>query len=171
MLALIRVFWDIVLLRRGPRDLPASLSLLGLLALLDLGVSLVALYREGAARALTLGLVDVAFTFAVFYTLLTVRKVGHRVVQTLSALWGTGVVLAAVQIALLTVASSLLDQDTATAVASTLSNLFLLWGVLVIGHIVRRALEVHLATGLTIALTYVLVSILIYHLWPAPVTA
>ncbi len=172
MLALIRVFWDIVLLRRGPRDLPASLSLLAGLALLDLGTSLYFLHdTNGTARSLVLGLLDLALVFAVFSTLLAVRDRRHRFVQTLSALLGAGVVLAVVQLVLVRFAAGLLDKETATAVVGALAIGFLLWGVLVVGHILRSALDVSLAMGLTLALTFMLAETLIFRVLAPPVAA
>lgn len=170
MQALISLLWDIVLIRRGPRDLPSSWALLALLGALYLATSVLgAELAYGAGHAFVRGGLDLVLTVAVFWAALAFRDREHRLMQTLSALFGVGILLAVPDFALL-----LLIQGASKPAALLLQLLalaLLLWNVVVVGHIVRAALDVKLFTGITVAMSYIVGSTLLFSYLPAPAPA
>jgi hypothetical protein len=168
MQQLVRVFWDIALFRRGPRDVPASWLLLAIVAALYVALSAVqSRLLFGPRLAIVRGLADLALTAAVFATALAVRRRGHRLLQTLSAMLGSGALLSLPMIAMLVARRELADGGAVTLLLSLLSVPLLVWYLFVVGHIVRQALEVPLFTGMAVAMTYVVLGYLLIERLPA----
>jgi hypothetical protein len=146
---LARAFWGVCVFRLGPQDLPRSGALLGLAALTNLALGvvinqrqlplgsaiLVALLEFGVLTVLT-GLLTLAFRFP------------RRLVQTLTALFGSGAVIGSLALALL-----LVLRD----IPQLLRVGIFLWNLLVMAHILRHALQIHMAAGFVIAIGYALV--------------
>jgi hypothetical protein len=169
MLALVSVFWDIVLLRRGPREVPASGALLIALAVLYFAASIAtARLGFGPALAVVRALIDIGTLLGAFSALLALRGCVHRVLQTLTALLGSGLVLYTAAILLL---AALHAAAAAPGFAPLLKLAVLLvdlWGVVVVGHIVRDALDVPLLTGLAVSLSYAVLTIVLLLQLPKP---
>jgi hypothetical protein len=169
MLALVSVFWDIVLLRRGPRDLPASGSLLVGVAAVYLATSVAtARIGFGPSLAIVRGLLDIGILVGAFSMLLALRRRGHRLLQTLTALLGAGLVLAPPNMALVLAARAHPTQDGALLLLHFTLVLLLVWEVIVTGHIVREALDVPLFTGIAVATSYAALTIFIFLQLPTP---
>ena len=159
MQSLLKVFWDIALWRRGPRDLPSSPALLGLVAALYVLTSVVQSWLiYGADLAVLRGLVDLGITAGVFWVCLAVSQRRYRLTQTLTAALGTGVLLALPMIAMLVVGRNEGSHGALSVVLSLLSLPLLIWYLFVVGHIVRLALEAPLFTGMAVAMTYFVLS-------------
>ncbi len=168
MLGPIGVFWDIVLLRRGPRDLPAAWPLLAAAAMASFAIEFgMIASRVGAGSALGRAALDLALTTAVFSTLLGLRGQGHRLLQTLTALFGVDALLS-LPLAVLALYSS---GDAQQLLPALLFLAVLAWNLLVIGHIVRVALEVPLLNGVAVAISFTILSLLIHRAWPAAVAS
>jgi len=162
MLTLARALFDIVLLRRGPRELPASRSLLGALALGYFALSLaVAHLSTGPDFAITRALLDIGSLVGAFSALLVLRGLGHRVPQTLCALLGTGIVLMLADLVLLAALPGGEPRGAAAMLIELSLNLVFLWSVVVTAHIVRAALDVPLLAGLAVASSYAVVMVLV----------
>jgi len=160
----IGVFCDIVLLRRGPRDLPAAWGLLATAAGASFAVEFAMIaHRYGALAALAHATFDLALTVALFSALLALRGQGHRLLQTLTALFGIDALLS-LPLALLSLTAG---GDGQHLLAGLLFLALLAWNLLVIGHIVRVALDVPLLNGVAVAMSFTILSILIDRLWPA----
>jgi hypothetical protein len=170
MQALFRVFWDIVVFRRGPRDVPPSLALLATLAVLYAATSVVqARVMFAPVLALTCAIADLGLTCAVFAVALMVRGRRHRLVQTLSAVLGSGALLSLPLIALMSARSGVADADPRAFLLSVALVPFEIWYLFVMGHIARLALEVTLFTGMAIAMTYAVLSYVLVEQLPAAV--
>jgi hypothetical protein len=158
MLALLKLYRDICLLRAAPQDLPFShfLMLLCILcyALVGLGVSLL---DQGLGLSLLSAGVDTALMIGLAYLGLWIRDRGARAVQTITALTGTGAFFGLLGWPLI---ASL--QQVADNTPSSLSLLLLaliVWNITVIGHILRHALDIPLWVGTGVALLYIYTSI------------
>jgi hypothetical protein len=171
MQALLKVFWDIALWRRGPRDVPPSRGLLAVAALVY-GATNVALAMliDGPDLALARGAVDLAFTAGSFWLCLAVTHRGHRLLQTLTAVLATGTLVALPMVGVVLLAD-LLGPAGPVAVALKLLLLPLeIWGLCVLAHIVRAALEAPLVVGIAVSTTYFLVGYLFMErLFPSTV--
>jgi len=160
MTQLFRLLVEIALLRKDPGVLPASVVLAVLLAIayaITSGLQSWILY--GGDRIVTRTAVDLGLSLALFWLLLAVTRRRHRYPQTISAVLGTSVLIAPFVVALL-----LLMQGPATTnypvwlLARTGAIVVTVWFLLVIGHILRGALETGLVTGVAIALTWLIAS-------------
>lgn len=160
MTQLLRSLFQIALLRRDPGVLPASVVLAALLAIayaVTSGLQSWILY--GSDRIVMRTAVDLGLSLALVWVVLTITRRGHRYPQTISAVLGTSVLVAPIVVLLL-----LLMQGPATSyypvwlLARAGAVLVTLWFIVVIGHILRGALETGLLTGVAIALTWLIAS-------------
>lgn len=152
MFALVRRFAAICVLQAGPQDLPASRFLLRAVLLLYVllnGILLGSLYGLGEAMLQTLagtaGLV-------VFTLILLWRTRYARIPQTLTALFGIGILFGLIFWPLLVVAGMPADLRTLLTLA------ILVWSLLAMGHVLAKALDWPLAGGFVLALCYDLTS-------------
>ena len=161
MQALLKVFWDIALWRRGPRDLPPSRGLLVAAAVLYAATSAVlAMLIDGPALAPARGVADLGFTAAAFSLCLAIAGRGHRLLQTLTAVHGTGTLVALPMIAVVLLADAVGPAGPVAVALKLLLLPLLVWGIAVLAHIVRQALEAPLVTGVAVSTTYYLVGYL-----------
>lgn len=157
MLALVQVFWQIALLRKGPQTLPASRELLWLLLAAHwlIGVILV-IDTLSLERALLSGLVTTLIMVALVHALLILHRHHNRVTQTLSALAGCEVLLGLFMLPLLVM---LHIGGGMVALVAMFWLLLIGWNIAIAAHIFRHALGVRLAVGVLFAIGYILVSI------------
>ena len=171
MRALLKGFWDIALWRRGPRDLPPSRTLLAIAAVLYVATSAIqSLLIDGPPLAMARGVADVAFTTAAFWLCLAVARRSHRLLQTLTAVLGTGSLLALPMIVLFLAAEALGPDGPVASALKLLLVPLLIWDLCVLAHIARLALEAPLVAGVAVATSYYLVGyLLLERLLPATV--
>lgn len=160
MTQLLRSLVQIALLRKDPSVLPPSVVLGALLAFAYAVTSALQswiLYRSD--RIVSRTAVDLGLSVALVWVVLAVTRRGHRFRQTLSAVLGTSVLVAPIVVVLL-----LLMQGLATTsypvwlLARAGAVVVTIWFIVVIGHILRGALETGLVTGVAIALTWLIAS-------------
>lgn len=170
MAELIRAFFDITLRRRGPEDLPASGFLLGLVlgcyALVSgLGV---AVYARSVADFSAQLALDLALFFGFFVLLLALYRRTGRLLQTLTALLGTGAMLSAIALPLLLWLRTEDPETPGAGVPALGMYLLVLWSLMVTGHILHRALEIPFVGGMVLALGYFTLNIAAFgYLFPA----
>ena len=139
---------DIVLLRRGPQDLPAGRSVL--LACLTLYVLIAALSLnigrspENPTAVLVLA---AGLPLALVWVVLKLRDRVNRWEQTLSALYGTSALLS-----LITLPFNFDTSSEPAAPVIIISLLVFFWSFIVDGHIWRHALDTSFAAGLAVAM-------------------
>jgi hypothetical protein len=159
MQALVRVFWDIALWRRGPRDVPPSWALFALVAVLYVTTSAAqSLLIYGPTLAWGRGLADLGLTSVVFGACLAVGRRTNRLLQTLTAVLGTGALLALPMIGILLLGQQLGPDGPLALLLSLVSLPILVWYLFIVGNIVRLALEAPLLTGMAVAMTYFVLS-------------
>jgi hypothetical protein len=160
MLALLDAFFQIVRRRRGPEDLPDSQFLLSvvLAAYMIAQVPVAAILNGWSATALAAILVDTALLASVFWLLLRFTQHMSRYRRTLTALLGSGALLALPQ-APLVFFSKVATAAGQAPVGPTVGLLAVLfWSIVVQAHIVSRALSSNFGVGLAVALAYFLLS-------------
>ncbi len=155
---LLNLFVDICLLRAAPQDLPSSVFLMLVTALLGLLSGTVVIIDSfgSLGGALLAQLLDLGLMLGLLRAGLVAAGRGPRFLQTATALLGSGVF-----INLVTMPLQLLMRggDAASSGGGVAGLLFLLltfWVLLVIGHILRHAFEMRLSLGILIALGYFL---------------
>lgn len=160
MLALLDAFLQIALRRRGPEDLPDSRFLLrlALVAYMLAQLPVVAVLYGWTGAAMLAILMDTGLLALFFWlTLKLTRRIG-RYRRTLTALLGTGALLALPQ-APLVFFSKMATAAGQPPVGPTVGLLVVLfWSIIVQAHITARALSSNFGVGLAIALAYFILS-------------
>jgi hypothetical protein len=158
MQAIVKAFWQIVLFRQGPEDLPDSQPLLILAAaayvLVDTVVILLLYPREAL---LPLLLVDVGFL--TLWSMGVLRLFGHgaRLKRTLTALFGAGALLQVLAFPLSAWPAFGIPIEIPLVVRIAVSLGILLWSVAVYGHVFSSSLTRPLGIGLLFSVVYFIV--------------
>ncbi|HEY6642559.1 hypothetical protein [Povalibacter sp.] len=156
MLKLLQTFIDIALWRKGPQDLPASRFLLTLVLVIYIASSFVQvqLLDLRLSTAFVIVGVDVTMMMVWLWVVLAFFARSQRFIQTLTAMFGVGALLAAIDIVVAGV------QLLAGSPVDNPSSLWLMLRffaiALIMGRIFMHALDRGLLTGmaLTIAIVY-----------------
>jgi len=163
MKAIVRTCWQICLLRQGPQVFPRSWTLFGVMLLIYLVVDVILFLAQGIRGLLLLPelLLDIGLLLAFFALVLAIWQKLERFNQTMSALFGTGaiIMLVAVPFSLLV---TLLPASTGAELVGVLLYAILAWTVLVMGHILRHALDTWLTLGIIIAGTYIVLNLVMF---------
>jgi hypothetical protein len=160
-------FTEILLLRRGPQDLPTSRSLLATLILLNI-VAGTLLYsgQEGGSSNSLQSIVDIGLSLVMYSAVLNLRGFRERVVQTLTAFTGTGLLLTLILFPI----SLLLGQEGENFYVTAGRLMFmglLIWSLAVDGHIFRHALGTSMMVGTVVAVGIFIARIYILEaVWP-----
>lgn len=153
---------EICLLRAGPQDLPAAPRFLALVLagyfLVDVLISRLS-FPLGAAFAVSL--LDMLLLAAFAQIVLRIASKPERFNQTLAALAGSGQLLGLLALPLIHgLAAAQASGEPAAGLAFGWLAV-LIWSLLVIGHILRHALNVSLMTGVGVGVLYSLLSVMI----------
>lgn len=159
---LLQRYFDICLLRAGPQDLPSSVFLLWLSGLGYFAAGMImSVQNLDVARATLLVVLDIGLLAALLFALLWSRDLLARYRQTLAALMGAGAILQVVVLPILSWQQAGLAEEnisSALMIASLLLWIWLLWNLMVIGHILRHTLSTRLPIGVLLALVYLFIS-------------
>lgn len=157
---------DILRLRGGPQDLPADQGTL----VFWMGASvftgiLVAAPMHGVATSLYLSMLDLAVLYLFVMTLLGLRGMTGRWLQTYIALVGTSALLGLVMAALLWAFPPDFAEEQVSPPALIAYLGLVVWLLLVFGHILQQALDLGgRMTGVAIALGFLILSSVITQL-------
>jgi hypothetical protein len=157
MLSIFYLFWRIAQLKNGPEDLPSSNFLLLIVTVMNVVLSLVVSLSIGTQSATVLAttiMTSLAAQGLIIYGLLSLVGKPGRLTQTLTAYFGCDLLLNLVigsSIALM----RLLNVDFMNTLALTI----FFWSILIFGHILRRAMEVHMAMAVALAFLLTLVTV------------
>ncbi len=162
MTRLLIALFQIALLRKDPSGLPSSAASV-VVFVLAYGLADALVGRlAGFESVLPRTVLDLGLTLPFFWLLLALTRRTHRFAQTLNAALGVYVLLTPV-IAVLLLLLRLPDKSSqAIAVVVNASyTLFVIWYLLVVGHVLRSALDTGLVTGFAIAVTWTIATIAI----------
>jgi len=158
--AILNPFIQICLLRQGPQDLPTSGILLAIALTAHTVMSIVwSNISLNAGSALLSGLLDTLLLVVLTATLLYAQRRKSRVIQTLTALAGTGTIITFLA---LPVSGWLqgVDQSAGEGGPAVIMLLILMgWSLAVVGHIFRHALSIPYFFGLVLAMVFYGISI------------
>ncbi len=151
---------QIALLRKDPSGLPSSAASVVVFAIAyaiaDAAVGRVAGFESVLPRTA----LELAMMLPFYWLLLALTQRTHRLPQTLNAALGVYVLLAPV-IAVLLLLLRLPERagQPIGVVVNAGYALFVIWYLLIIGHILRSALDTGLVTGFAIAVTWAFATI------------
>ncbi len=164
MRSLVKIWLDICLLRARPQDLPASTFLLSITVPAYVTVNMIlALSHVGIFNAISLAVLDVAVLALFVHLALQTRGYEMRFTQVLTALVGTGTFLGMLAIPLLILQTSQTPGSNGGLV-TFLWLVWIVWNLLVLGHILRHALSTSMAVGLFVGFGYMVFSIYLMQL-------
>lgn|GEM_PF-73163 len=154
VLAIYQAFFDIIMQRRGPQDLPASRMLLAIsVALYALvGSVLLSFYIAQPSQLVAELALNIAVVAGFYALVLKIRGFSARLVQTLTALYGCDAILSGFMLPFHGW-HTMLDPDSPVGVLPLVGiSLLLFWTFAVAGHILRHALEIPLPAGVLVAM-------------------
>lgn len=156
MLALLKFFAELALLRRGPQDLPASSALLVLLAVLSvvIGSANGADVFGGLRPALGANLLDLVLTMLLIFVLLQIRGHLARWQQTATAFFGLGVLVGLIMLAVRPPA----ELFGIPQVAMLIEVVVAIWLHVALGSVLKHALGVPLLAGVVIVFAYTILA-------------
>ena len=164
MRAILNPFIQICLLRQGPQDLPTSGILLAIALTAHTVMSIVwSNISQAAINAVLSGLLDTLMLVGLSTALLYAQRRKARVVQTLTALAGTGTIITFLA---LPVSGWLQNVDQSAGkggLAMIVLFLLMVWSLVVVAHIFRHALSIPFFFGLMLALVFYGISISAFH--------
>jgi len=151
---LLKIFVDLCLLRSAPQDLPASLWLLKLTVAANLLASLVLSLGMQLDFVLTLaqGALEIALLLGLIWLVLNLTSHLERFVQTATAAMGCSALLGLAAIPVVSLAGS--DNEDLALLAGLSMLALLIWSIVVLGHVLRHALEIRHGQGVMLATAY-----------------
>lgn len=162
MLTILKSFLALCLLRMRPQDLPAVPVLAAFAVVIYTAASLlVALQHMSYSGAVGLVLLHTVLFAFLIWLLLWVRLMLNRFLQTFTALFGASAILELISVPLVIwqqYAISGSEMTTMGIVVSLLLWAWLFWSLLVIGHILRHAIDTILPIGVLLALLYMFIT-------------
>lgn len=166
MKQLLNLFFDICLLRRGPQDVPASVWLLRatLVCYVVLGAVLLSFSGDPLWRTGVEVVIDLALLSGITWSALSWRRLQARFAQTLTALLGTGVVLYAIDLPVVHWLNVSAVGGRPDPLAVMIWFVLILWGLTVMGHVMRHALQANFALGMLVAVGYFSAETLLFNL-------
>jgi hypothetical protein len=161
MAGLVKSLADIALLRGDPRGLPSSRASVAVFVLAYVVADVVVASTGSIQPVLARTAVDLALTLPFFWLLLAVTRRTHRFPQTINAALGVYVLLAPVIILLLLLRNPARTSQALSLLVTASFTVFMVWYLLIVGHILRSALDTGLVTGFAIAVTWLVVTVAI----------
>ena len=159
MNALLSHFVRLCLLRSAPQQLPASPVLFWLALIANLIASvLLAGAWAGVFVALLAGLADSLLMLLLLWLALRWQRHGGRFLQSATAFFGASTLLTLVMIPLLALSGAQEDGESLTGLALIPRLAWLIWYLVVFGHILRHSFDTSLSLGIALAVAYTLVS-------------
>ena len=161
MTGLVRSLADIALLRKDPSGLPSSWASVAVFVL-AYAVADIVVARTGSVQpVLARTAVDLALTLPFFWLLLAITRRTHRFPQTINAALGVYVLLAPIIILLLLLRNPARSNEALGLLVTASFTVFMIWYLLIVGHILRSALDTGLVTGFAIAVTWLVATVAI----------
>ena len=159
MFKLIQFWVAMCLFRARPQDFPASFPVLAVSVLgYFLVNTLLSLVSEPPHRALIASLLDMMVLYLFVRVALLVRQKPERLMQTLSALTGSGAVMGFVALPVVAAGVPGAEAGEISAMVALVWLILLTWSIAVFGHILRHALSVVLPIGMAVAILYIILS-------------
>ncbi len=159
MIALLRAFWMIAILKMGPQAIPASRVLLVLMVVghFAIGVTLAAtsISIDGAAITALLG---TAVMLAFVYLILIMKGMQPRFVQTITALAGCEALIGLVALPMTFLFHTGGGESGLLAI---LSLLIFAWNIVVAAHIFQHAFNITSQQGVFYAVFYIFTSLIV----------
>ena len=158
---------EIVRMRRDPSALPASIVLFVIMAVAYAASSALQSWLLHDDQLLARTLADLGLLLAIFWLVLALTRRLYRYRQTMNAVLGVSVLLTPILMLLIALQQPAEMYYPVKLVAWAGSIGVIVWYTLIIGHILRSALEVGFVTSIAIAIaTVILANAVLNQLFP-----
>jgi len=154
MSALIRLFWDICIFKRGPQDVPYSQFLLGIMMALEFLLGFLAMLipdNQGATRPLSqiipFLLADILLTIGFTSLVLWLHGKVVRIRQTITTLFGVDILLGFIHLPFIFVAMAAGKQVEMLGMYYLGTMIVLMWQLGVYSSVFRHALSISIFRG------------------------
>ena len=165
VLMLTRRLLEIMLLRRGPQDVPYSLSLLVALLVFYMASGVVVLTTTLTPGQAVANMALDAVMLCVFsYICLALLNYKARFVQMVSALAGIGVLYHLLAWPLFVQIHDVQAQEQSATITALLMLLLISWQVLVFAHVFRHAMQMSMMRALALSFGYLFLSMSVAEL-------
>ena len=156
---LFNTFLNMCIFRYKPQDLPQSYDLLMLCLFIYTAINaLLAMTTAPFIRALQISVLDTVIIAVITITILKLNRHYERWIKTLMALTGTGCIIGLFALPLFTGAFLLQVSELVQSVILMIYLALLIWNIVIMGHILRHAMETTLGVGIVFALIYLIIS-------------
>lgn len=156
VIVLFNEFFQICLLRKRPQDLPASPELFWLLLIGYALISAILSYPgQSFSSAVLTGLVEAVLLLLITWVFLYLRSAPERLMQTCSALAGTGIIFSLFAFPLFYWGIFFASSTAGETLIGLLVLTLVLWNIAVMTHILSNALSATYILGALGAITYI----------------
>ena len=161
MKRLIQTLLRIMMLSAGPQDLPYSpaVLLMTLVAYVITGLVILAPGTDGFSTTLLLMAMDVIVLTGFCYFLLYTRSRLPRLLQTITAMAGVGVLFQLLAYPLILMLDNNAASQQGSAVGSLLYFVLISWQLAAVAHIFKQALDMAIGLTLMLSVAYLLLVI------------
>ncbi|ORU91889.1 MAG: hypothetical protein A6F70_00970 [Cycloclasticus sp. symbiont of Bathymodiolus heckerae] len=168
---LLRLFLDLCLLKKGPKDVPDSKALLKLVFLSYFLAGTVLISSDGfMVNAIMQALIETVLVAIFIYALVTLFSVSHRFDQAITAIYGTGTLITSLSIPFIFWVQDLSNNDEPTGPAGLVVFLIVCWSFVVMAHIIRETIQKPLSVCLLLTFCYLYLSYQVIN-WLYPIEA
>jgi hypothetical protein len=170
MTRLLSSLTEIALLRKDPAGMPSSAASVAIFVAAYVAADLLLSRIGGFQPAIARTALDLALTLPSFWLLLAITGRAHRYAQTINATLGVYVLLAPAFALLLLLRGPARGHQSLGLLLTASYTVFMIWYLLIVGHILRSALDTGLVTGFAVAVAWVLASLALSQAVFGPLT-
>jgi hypothetical protein len=156
---LFKTFLNMCIFRYKPQDLPQSYDLLVLCLLIYTFVNvLLAMTTAPFTRALQISVLDTIIISIITMIILRLNRHFERWHKTLMAITGTGCIIGLFALPLFAGAFLLQVSELLQSLILMVYLALLIWNIVIMGHILRHAMETTLGVGIVFAMIYLVIT-------------
>lgn len=156
---LLRLFLDLCLIKKGPKDVPDSDVLLKVVFCLYFLAGTVLLSSSlTLSEALIQSLIEALLVGVFIYLLVSLFGVKNRFNQSVTAVYGSGAFITISSTPFIFWMGSLADSESSTGIVGVIVFLIVCWSFIVMANIIRETIQKSLSVSLLLTFCYLYVS-------------
>lgn len=169
---LLGLFFELCLMKKGPKDLPNSSALLTLVFCLYFLAGTVLLSSSlVVTEALMQSLIETVLLGVFIYLLVSFFSIKNRFNQAITAIYGSGAFITIVSMPFIFWMQSLTASNGSTGIVGLIVFMLVCWSFIVMAYIIRETIEKGFAVSLLLTFCYLYGSFqLIKLVYPADIT-
>src|SRR5690554_6925690 len=162
---LLQRFFQICLFKANPADIPASHWLFKLVCLIYFVIGILVSHVDQTwTAAVAASLSDTLLLLAVCWSLLYVRGLKGRFLQTATAMAGTGAIMGVLGLPVFLLFRQVESQGQLTSLVLLLVLILMFWSLFITAHIFRYALDIQPGMAAILTMAYTILSLVVVGL-------